>query len=290
MALDGALALDGPFWRGLARWGSQGPEWFVRISPPLVGFVACAVSHERRRHVLGALRKVRGRAGVVRDSIDVARVFATYASCLAETLGAGSAADRLPRAVIWGEHHLNDALADGHGVILVTAHTAGWETVGPLLSRDKSLPVMIAVEAERSAAARAIQDDARQAHGLLVAHVGDDPLSALPLARHLRERGAVAIQIDRAPQSTRSRGVTLFGERARIPEGPLRLAILTGAPVVPVFAARTGHRRYVVVVHPPIRLTRTAGVAAVDAAAQALADAMQSFLRSHPTQWFHFRE
>jgi KDO2-lipid IV(A) lauroyltransferase len=233
---------------------------------------------------------VRGQRGALRDTMDVARVFATYASCLAETLSAGSGGDRLPEAVIWGEPHLQEALRDGRGVLLATAHTAGWETVGPLLSRDKALRVMIVEKAERSAAAQAIQDHARTAHGLLVAHVGDDPLSALPLARHLREGGAVALQIDRVPPGVRSRKVRMFGAPSRVPEGPLRLAMFTGTPVVPVFAARTGHRRYVIVVHAPIRLARTAGAAELDAAAQQLADAMQSFLRTHPTQWFHFRE
>ncbi len=290
MPSEAALSLDGPFWRRLARWGSRGPEWFVRLSPPLVGIVACGICKERRRHVLRSLRRVRGPRGALRDTIDVARVFATYASCLAETLGAGSGGDRLPEAVIWGEPHLQEALRDGRGVLLATAHTAGWETVGPLLSRDKALRVMIVEKAERSAAAQAIQDHARTALGLLVAHVGDDPLSALPLARHLREGGAVALQIDRVPPGVRSRKVRVFGAPSRVPEGPLRLAMLTGSPVVPVFAARAGHRRYVIVVHAPIRLARTAGTAALDAAAQQLADAMQSFLRTHPTQWFHFRE
>ena len=227
---------------------------------------------------------------MLRDTIDVAQTFATYASCLAETLGAGSTRGRLPDAVIWGEPNLQDALGGGHGVLLATAHTAGWEAVGPLLSRDKALRVMIAEKAEPNLAARAIQDEARKAHGLLVAHVGDDPLSALPLARHLREGGVVALQIDRVPDGLRSRAVTMFGAPARVPEGPLRLAMLTGAPVVPVFAARTGHRRYEIVVHAPIYLGRTAAVAELDAAAQGLADAMQGFVRAHPTQWFHFRE
>jgi len=289
MPRERALSLDGPIWRGLARRGSQGPEWFVRLSAPLVGIAACAVSGDRRRHVLDALRRARGRRGALRDTMDVARVFATYASCLAETLGAGPGRDRAPRAVIWGEPHLHDALGDRRGVILVTAHTAGWETVGPLLSRDKSLRVMLAVSAERDTGARAIQDGARGAHGLLVTHVGDDPLSALPLARHLREGGAVALQIDRAPSGLRSRAVTLFGVPSRVPEGPLRLAMLTGAPIVPVFAARTGHRSYRIEVHAPLRLGRSVGAAELDAAAQALADDMQGFLRTHPTQWFHFR-
>jgi lauroyl/myristoyl acyltransferase len=291
MSSQGALSLDGPFWRNLARWGSShGPEWFVRLSPPVVGIVACGIAADRRKHVLRNLRRVRGPGGALRDTVDVAKTFTTYAACLAEILGAGSARGRLPEAVIWGEQHLQDAVGDGRGVLLATAHTAGWETVGPLLSRDHALRVMIAEEAERDTGARAIQDGARKAHGLLVVHVGDDPLSALPLAKHLREGGAVALQIDRVPSRLRSRAVTLFGASSRVPEGPLRLAMLTGAPIVPVFAARTGHRRYEIVVHAPIRIARTAAVAELDAAAQQLADAMQGFVRAHPTQWFHFRE
>lgn len=288
---DGVLSLDGPFWRGLARWGSsRGPEWFVRFSPPLLGVIACTIAGERRHRVVRNLRRVHGRRGRMRETVDAARTFANYARCLAEILGAGSARGRLPDAVVSGERHLHDALADGRGVVLVTAHTAGWETVGPLLSRDHDLRLMIAEEAEPNRGARAIQDDARKAHGLHVVHVGDDPLSALPLAAHLRAGGAVALQIDRAPPRIRSHGVSMFGAPARIPEGALRLAMLTGAPLLPVFAARIGYRSYKIVVHAPVRIARAAGIAELDAAAQRLADAMQDFVRAHPTHWFHFSE
>ncbi len=290
MASEGSLSLDGPFWRALAQWGSSGPEWFVRLSPPVVGIIACGIAAERRQRVLHNLRRVRGERSALRDAVDVAHTFATYASCLAEALGAGSTRGRLPEAVICGEPHLQDALGGGRGVLLATAHTAGWEAVGPLLSRDKALRVMIAERAEPDVAVRAIQDEARKAHGLLVAHVGEDPLSALPLAKHLRDGGVVALQIDRVPRGLRSRDVTMFGAPGRVPEGPLRLAMLTGAPVVPVFAARTGHRRYEIVIHSPIHLARTAAAAEIDAAAQRLADAMEGFVRAHPTQWFDFRE
>jgi KDO2-lipid IV(A) lauroyltransferase len=285
-----ALALDGALWRHLARWGSSRPDWFVRVAPPVVGVVACAIAAERRRFVGENLRRVRGSRGRVRDAVDVARTFVSYASCLAEVLGTESPRARVPEALVHGELHLLDALGDGRGLVFATAHTAGWETVGPLLSRDHGLRVMIAERAEPDARASAIQDGARRGQGLLVAHVGDDPLSALPLARHLREGGAVALQIDRSRAGQRARDVTLFGSRARIPEGPLRLAAVTGAPLVPVFAARTGHRRYVVHLEPPIRLAREASAVAMDAAAQSLASSLERFVRARPTQWFHFRD
>jgi KDO2-lipid IV(A) lauroyltransferase len=284
------LGLEGELWRRLARWGSRRAEWFVRLSPPVVGIVTCALAPRPRRFVLANLRRVRGRRGALRDRLDVARTFATYASCLAEVLGAGSARGRLPRAVVWGELHLVEALSHGRGVIFVTAHTAGWETVGPLLSRDHALSVMIAEQPEADPRARAIQDDARRAHGLLVAHVGEDPLSALPLARHLRGGGVVALQIDRAPAHQRSRPVTLFDHRGWLPEGPLRLAAVTGAPLVPIFAARHGHRRYSVHIEPPISVPRAATAEQMDRTAQILASSLERFVRARPTQWFHFRD
>jgi lauroyl/myristoyl acyltransferase len=290
MTARSSLDLEGALWRRLARWGSSQPDWFVRLSPPVVGVVVCALAAERRRFVRANLGRVRGSRGRLRDTVDAARTFATYASCLAEVLGSGSPSGRPPRAVVWGELHLLDALADGRGVIFVTAHTAGWETVGPLLAHDHGLRLMIVEQAERDSRASLIQDDARRTGGLLIAHVGRDPLSALPLARHLSEGGVVALQIDRTPTGQRNRAVRLFGGPGRIPEGPLRLAALTGAPLVPVFASRAGHRRYWVHVEPAVRLARSADDAEMNAAAQTVATAFERFVRAEPTQWFHFRD
>jgi lauroyl/myristoyl acyltransferase len=283
-------ALDGSFWRRMARLGSRGPVWFSRFSPPVIGVAICAFSPAKRRAIAQNLRRVRGRRGALRDAAEVAHTFATYASCLAEVLGGASAGGRSPEVVMCGEEHVSDALGDERGVLFATAHTAGCEAVGPALKSRRGLRVLIAEAAERDGAARSIQDDARRSQGLLVAHVGDDPFAGLPLMRHLRDGGVVAIQIDRTPRGQRARDVTLFGARARVPEGPLRLAALTGAPILPVFTARIGYRRYKVVASAPIRLARCAGDAAFNAAAQQIADALAEFVRTYPTQWFHFGE
>jgi KDO2-lipid IV(A) lauroyltransferase len=81
----------------------------------------------------------------------------------------------------------------------------------------------------------------------------------------------------------------MFGADALIPEGPLRLAALTGAPIVPVFAGRLGHRRYEVFASAPIHVDRGAGDPELAAAAQELARRLEAFVLPRPTQWFHFR-
>jgi len=122
-----------------------------------------------------------------------------------------------------------------------------------------------------------------------VLHVGDDPLASLPLLHKLKAGGAVALQLDRAAPGMRTRKVRLMEQDGEMPEGPLRLAQVSGAPLLPVFCARIGHREYLIEAHPAIHVDRHASDSDLDAIAQSLADRVGAFLRAHPTQWFHFR-
>ncbi|MBS2020533.1 MAG: lysophospholipid acyltransferase family protein [Deltaproteobacteria bacterium] len=286
------LPHEGLFWRRLAHWGaSKGPEWWVRYSPPVFGWAAAALVPSARRAVRKNLHRIRGPAPAPLDARDVLRTFSNYASCLAEVLSNDAeGGPRQPFATIWRSDYLADARARGKGVIMVTAHTAGWEAVGPLFAAHHGLEMMIVMQPEPDERARALHDQARRRAGVTIVHVGDDPLASLPLLRHLRGNGALALQLDRLPPGMRTHDVTLLGEPARIPEGPLRLAQVSGAAILPVFCARVGYRRYAIVMYPWRTLSRHAPKEEVDAAAQHLAECMSDFLRSHPTQWFHWDE
>jgi KDO2-lipid IV(A) lauroyltransferase len=280
---------DSGFWRRAAAFGARrGPHWFLRYSPPVIGVLWCAALPRARHAVEANLVRVRGDRGKVRNTLDAARTFATFAGCLAETLAVGSPNEIQVHSVLEGEENFRDALADGHGMVIATLHTAGWEATGSSLTEGLGVEVVVAMQRERDAAARALQDEAREARGVHVVHVGADPLEALPLLSHLKKGGAVALQIDRPVHGMRMQNVTLFDAPSQIPEGPLRLAQLSGAPIVPVFSARVGYRRYFVVAEKPVRVTRRASDGEIAKAAQSLANAFESFVRAHPTQWLTF--
>jgi KDO2-lipid IV(A) lauroyltransferase len=86
----------------------------------------------------------------------------------------------------------------------------------------------------------------------------------------------------------RGHKVELFGEPWSIPEGPLTLASVSGAPIVPVFTRRLRFMEYEVVLGQPIELPRRPSVGELDAAARGIAAEMERFVRANPTQWFHF--
>jgi phosphatidylinositol dimannoside acyltransferase len=288
----GLLALDGALWRRAARLGaSRAPAWFVRWSPPVIGAAIALAAPDLRARISGQLARVRGRVSTLRNTIEVVHTFANFASCLAEVLSTGSKNGSTPEVTVHSGPRARRLLSTTGGAILATAHTAGWESLGALVAHEHHKNVIIVMQPERNDGARTLQDALRQLpRGVQILHVGSDPLASLPLIRHLREGGVVAVQIDRVPAGMTGHAVRLFGRPSAIPEGPLRLAQLTGAPIVPVFSARTGHRRYAVHVHEPIDVLRSAERRTIDAAAQRLADALEEFVVAHPTQWFPFHE
>lgn len=285
----GRFAHDGVFWRRLATLGAQRlPTWWVRYTPPLIGLAAAVAVPEARRAVRRNLRRIHGVRPLYRDVIDTSRTFIAYAGSLAEILSYGSKNEGLPKSDIVGAERMHEAVALGKGVILLTLHTGGWEVAGPLFLGHIKLDVMLVMAAERNAAARELQDRAREAGGMKVAHVGSDPLAALPLLRHLQQQGAVAMQVDRPPPNGRVVPVTLLGDDDGLPEGPFLLAQLSGAPLVAVFSMRRGFRDYYMEVSVPRTLPRRATPEQVRQVAQGVADDVSAFLRAHPTQWFHW--
>jgi phosphatidylinositol dimannoside acyltransferase len=280
---------DGAFWRRMAALGArQFPRWWMRHAPPLFGLAAAALLPDARRTVEENLRHLRGPASRFRDAFETAETFVTYAHCLSEGLARGSKNEAPLATTFVGGEHMRAAIARGKGVLVLTMHTAGWEIATPLFERDTSTEMMVVMEEERDPLAQAIQDEARRAWDARFIRVGSDPLSALPILRHLERKGAVAMQVDRPPRAGRALTVELLGQPHRIPEGPLRIAQLSGAPLLPSFTARLGHNTYHGKLYPPIDLPRRATRSEVLEAAQQVASAMGDFLRRFPTQWFHW--
>lgn len=273
--------------RRMAHWGAlKGPRSLLRFAPRPIGAAFGIALPEMRRRVVRNLRRVHGSRGALREHLDAMSTLANYAACFAEAMGAARG-DTTPRVRVHGEGRLRDALASG-GVVLVTAHVGPWELSAQLLGEELSADVVLVMEPEPNPEARELQDRWRSERGLRVLHIGAHPTDALPLVAHLKQGGVAALQMDRVPPSGRVLSVSLFGAPFDVPEGPFRLAALSGAKVVPVFARRVGFFDYELSVAEPIGFGRRASQAELSNGAQAAADAMQAFVAASPTQWFHF--
>jgi phosphatidylinositol dimannoside acyltransferase len=285
--LDDLRQHDSVLWRRAVSAGvAYGPDAFVRLSPPVFGLAFGAAMPKQRRAILRNLRLALGRRGVLAEAADVARVFVNFATCLTEAFVAGSGKDRLRAVPVDDEHYLG-AIEEGHGVVLATAHTGGWQAAGPALRALHAADVLVVVKPERDARVQSLQDSINDRQGVRL-HASHDALDALTLLSHLRRKGVVALQFDRVPAGTRGREVPFFDASWRVPEGPLKLASASGAPIVPVFTRRVGYMDYQVLVRPPIHVPKRPSAAELDGAARRVVAEMESFVRANPTQWFHF--
>jgi len=280
---------DSVLWRRAVDAGVRhGPDAWVRYSPPFFGLAFAAALPRQRRAVRDNLRLALGRRSALAEAVDVAAVFANYASSLADAFVAGSDRGDALRVRCLDERPVEEALRAGKGVILATAHTGGWQVAGLELTSLHGADLWVVMRHERDARAEALTDEKRARGGVRVVHVDDDPLGALALLGHLRRGGVVAMQIDRLPLGMRGRKSELFGRPFFVPEGPLRLASVSGAPILPVFTRRLGYMEYDVHVAPPVRLLRRPSPDDLDRAARAVLHAMEDFVRDNPTQWFQF--
>jgi len=277
------------FWRRLAYGGARyGPRFWVRYSPPLFGVTFSLLLRRERVKVLDNLRRIHGSRFALSEAYDVIRTFASFASCLAESLAAERPEAEKAECRVFGEERLQAALAEHRGVIVVTAHAGPWDAAARLLANRVRAEVMVVMKRENDGSARSLHDDVRRQAGVTVSHIGADALDGLPLLAHLRKGGVVALQLDRIASERRTFDVTLFGERFFVPQGPFQLASLAQAPIVPLFAHRLGYFKYQLFVGEPLRLKRRASLCELTMAANSATSQMEQFLRAHPTQWFHF--
>ncbi|MCU4184873.1 phosphatidylinositol mannoside acyltransferase [Acidiferrimicrobium sp. IK] len=243
---------------------------------------------QRRRQMARHLRRVEGPdlAGpALAKQLDAA--FASYARYWAESLRLPSLTPAEVDAGMSyrGMQHLYDALALGRGAILALPHLGGWEWGGMWLAHTGT-PVSVVVEAIDPPELFEWFTEFRRRLGMDV--IANGPHAAAACLRALKEGRTLCLLSDRVVGDTLGVEVEFFGERTRMPAGPVTLGLRTGAPVLPAAVyftdAGSGH---LAVVRPPLPLARTAGRLRDDitAGTQLLARELEVLVRRDPTQW-----
>lgn len=124
---------------------------------------------------------------------------------------------------------LRDALAEGRGVVLPSAHLGPWERLAATLARN-GFPLTAVVRESYDPRFDAVTSAARERAGFATIARGA-PGAATRIVRTLRQGRVLGIPMD---LKTRAESVTvpMLGIPARTPVGPARIALRTGAPVV----------------------------------------------------------
>lgn len=182
------------------------------------------------------------------------------------------------RVDVTGIEYLDAALEEGNGAVLALPHTGNWDVAGVwLVGHSGNFTTVAERLRPESLYERFVAY--RESLGFEVVPA-DGSVSFRLLLRRLRENKVVCLVGDRDLTGS-GVPVTFFGEKATFPAGPARLALSTGAALLPVGCWFTDGG-WALRVHPRIRVNTREEV---PAATQALADVFAGDIAAHPTDW-----
>ena len=182
-----------------------------------------------------------------------------------------------------GLTHFLAAHAQGRGVLVLTAHLGAWE-LSSFFHSLMGFPMGLVIRRLDNSRVDALVNGIRTLHGNRVLHK-DDFARGLLKAMHGGE--TVGILMDTNMTPPQGVFVPFFGVEACTASGLARVALRSGAAVLPGFLLwERKERRYVLHFGPQLELVRSG-----DAEADALANTamftrtLESYIRRYPEQW-----
>ncbi|RMG07966.1 MAG: hypothetical protein D6731_22700 [Planctomycetota bacterium] len=185
-----------------------------------------------------------------------------------------------------GKEHLEAALAEGRGAILLTAHFGNWELMAHVLG-ERTARVTLVMHEGVAEGVRSTLERLAQGRSFRVIFTDGSPSAAAGILSALAEGDIVGLMGDRVLAGAATR-VPLLGAEVRLPVGPYVLAAASGAPLLHAFCTREGRRRYVFEAFPAqtLRLrSRRRRKEDLRRLAAAFAQRLEDCLRRRPEQW-----
>ncbi|GAA4470726.1 phosphatidylinositol mannoside acyltransferase [Rhodococcus olei] len=177
-----------------------------------------------------------------------------------------------------GLEHIRATVECGKGAVLALPHSGNWDLAGVWLAQRVGPPTVIA---ERLRPESLFQRFVRFRESLgfeIIPLTGNATPPFEQLTARLRQGRTVGLLAERDLTGT-GVPVSFFGEPALMPAGPARLAIDTGAPLLPVHCWFTPDG-WGFHVDTPVDTAR-----GVQATTQALADRFAAGIAAHPADW-----
>lgn len=279
----------------LAYWGYLAVVALTRILPRRVQyFVACRVAdlnylfdRSAREAVKANLRVILGPEASEPHVRRQARwVFRSFGMYMCEFFGAEGFGPEFfdEHVAIQGRENLDAALAGGRGMLFVSGHYSNWE-LGAFVVGRLGYPIVALTRPHAAQRVNELFVGQRRKHGVTVVHT---ETGARAVLRALRENRPVAILGDRSTGGPTVR-VTLFGRPTYLPQGPWRIAVDAGVPLLPTFVHRRFNRDYTLEIGAALPVpeegTKAERMAAL---AQAYALALEARVKADPCQWAVF--
>jgi KDO2-lipid IV(A) lauroyltransferase len=181
--------------------------------------------------------------------------------------------------LVLGQEHLEAALAAGRGTVLALPHSGNWDMAGVWLAHTHGKLTTVAERLKPESLYRRFIGY-RESLGFEVLPSSGGPRRPLELLRERLVDNRVVCLMAERDLSRRGVQVDFFGEPTRMPAGSAKLAIETGAALLPLHCWYPDDG-WCFEIYPPVDCTS----GDVTAITQALADRFARNIAAHPADW-----
>ena len=177
------------------------------------------------------------------------------------------------------------ARQSGKGAIIATAHMGSFEVgMTALLQVEKRIHVVF--RRDSRGAFERLRTKLRQRLGVLEAALDDGWGVWMRLRDALAANETVAMQADRVMPGQKGCRVPFMGGHVLLPVGPVKLALISGAPIIPVFSVRQPDGRVRIFIEEAIHVDAgEAREAGLQPPMRQLAAVIEKYVRTYPQQW-----
>ncbi len=275
-------------------WALRLCGWVLRVLPLRVSYTLARPAGMaafylwrggRRRCIRNMLHVAAGDASLARRH--ARRSFAYYAAYLVDFLRFGALTpEELARRIDFDDWSLLERARTGNGIVFVTLHFGNWD-LGAARIAERGIPLSVVVDTFGSRRLDELVVGSRERLGM---HIIPAERLGTGLLRALRRNDVVALLID-VPQPETGVEVEFFGGTVAVPDGPARLALRTGAPIVTGLLPRLapGSDRFSGVMERVAFVPGGDRDRDVRELTQATMRSLERMLRRDPEQWYIFR-
>ncbi len=208
-----------------------------------------------------------------------------FHGCVEAAMAVGDDDDELcSRIALVGREHLDAALAEGNGVLLLSAHLGNFFLLGSRLAIE-GYSTSVLVNQPRDGRFAELMDDYRLQVRQRTIHARPRREALRQLNLVLRQNQAVVMIADEFRQG-KGIEVPFFGGTVIARRGPVTLALRTGAAIVPAYLVRQANDSLKLIIEPELELDRSGkGSAQITENTVRMTQWLERTVRAYPDQW-----
>jgi KDO2-lipid IV(A) lauroyltransferase len=276
-------------WLRLLFWSSRAAPWLVRLAKHPVMWITPRFSASVRHGTTANARRIFGSSISARQSMRfsqrVVGRFCDFVLSVGQSVGMTPQELRARIVSVDGDEIFKERRRRGDGAILITAHMGSFE-LGLAALAEVEPHIHVVFQRDAFDGFESVRTHLRQKLGVQEAPIDDGWKTWIKLRDALVSNHVIVLQADRVMPGQKFETVPFLGAHLRLPVGPLKLALASGSPIIPVFTIMTSPTTCRLFIEPAIEVNADeADLESTSPVMTKIGAAIEKFVAQYPDQW-----